>query len=97
MSVKYKNTSSYRNTKMNNTYLDIYNPAIIPDFTKTRDYVIAAKYNKRPDLLAYELYGKSELWWVFALYNRDILLNPLYDFVTGLTIQIPKSVTDIGF
>ena len=50
---------------------------------------IESKYNLRPDLMAYDLYGSPNYWWVFALKNKDKLIDPVEDFKTGLTITIP--------
>lgn len=94
---KYKNTSVYRNTKLSGNYLDLYQPPISVDLNNnTRIIVVAPKYEHRPDLLAYDLYGNSEVWWIFTLYNRDLLLNPMFDLKTGMELTVPTSVNDIG-
>ncbi|MDA9302362.1 baseplate wedge protein 53 [bacterium] len=89
---KYSAGSVYRSTTIiDNKYLDIYNSEI--DFTKDyglSDYTIENKYNLRPDLLAHKLYGDSNLWWVFAKFNQDELSDPIFDFVSGLEIQVPE-------
>lgn len=53
-------------------------------------YTIENQYTHRPDLLAYDLYGSSKLWWVFAQRNMDILQDPVYDLRAGVEIKIPK-------
>lgn len=53
------------------------------------EYLINAKYDERPDLLAHEVYGNSRLWWVFALRNPDVLKDPIRDFTAGKTIILP--------
>lgn len=97
MATKYKNTSMYRNTPIKKNYLDIYEPAINLDLENYDIMTLSSRYNKRPDLLAYDLYGQSELWWIFVLYNRDLITDPLYDFKTGIEIKIPKNISDVGF
>jgi len=97
MASKYKNSSVYRNTRINKYFLDLYEPPIIPDLENYKTITLDSKYNYRPDLLAYDLYGQSELWWVFALYNRDLIKNPIYDFKSGIQIKIPKNISDIGY
>lgn len=94
--IKYTPSSIYHVTPVRNNFLDLYIPPIEPNFDQTTDYVIDQKYNRRPDLLAYDLYNDAKYWWIFALYNRDILKDPLFDFVTGLTIVIPSNLTTIG-
>lgn len=93
----YKNSSVYKNTRINNYFLDLYEPPITPNLENYNTIILESKYNYRPDLLAYDLYGQSELWWVFTLYNRDLIKNPIYDFKSGVEIKIPKSISDIGY
>jgi hypothetical protein len=40
--------------------------------------------------LAYDVYGDSKLWWVFVQRNMSILRDPIYDFVAGRKIFLPK-------
>lgn len=47
------------------------------------------KYNRRPDLLAYDLYGKAVFAWVVLWYNTIVDVNT--EFVTGATIRCPSS------
>jgi hypothetical protein len=53
-------------------------------------YVIENQYRNRPDLLAYDLYGNAKLWWVFVQRNMSVIKDPIYDFVPGRTIYLPK-------
>ena len=88
--IKYKRNSNLRNTPFLNNNLDLYEPALTPDFDQTFEIVIEQRHDKRPDLLAYELYGDSKFWWVFLLYNRNDMLDPINDFTTGLRIFVPN-------
>lgn len=97
MAAKYKNTSVYSNTRINKYFLDLYEPPMTPDLENYKTLTLDSKYNHRPDLLAYDLYGQSELWWVFTFYNRDLIKNPIYDFKSGLQIKIPAKLSDIGY
>lgn len=47
-----------------------------------------SKYNTRPDLLAYDMYGKSILMWIVLQYNNIVDINE--EFITGATITIPS-------
>jgi len=85
----YKKTSHLRATSIVNGYTAIYEPPIIPDFTQTEIFEINQKYVRRPDLLAYDLYGESDFWWVFALFNKNTIVNPINDFTLGKKILIP--------
>ena len=54
-------------------------------------YTIESKFDRRPDLLAYSLYGNTRLWWVFARRNMNEIKDPIRDFRTGVTIRIPSA------
>lgn len=90
MAVIYDVRSFYAQTKLTQTHLNVLTaPSIMLD-GKQSPYVIDSKYNHRPDKLSYDLYSTSKLWWVFAVCNRDILEDPLWDFKTGVTITVPS-------
>jgi hypothetical protein len=83
--------SPYANTKINAAgYLDIFVPRPIPVAGDDVIYEIRPAYNRRPDLLAYDLYDQKELWWVFAQRNPDIIKDPIFDFTTGTKIYLPQ-------
>ena len=90
---RYDNKSNYVTTSVNKKYLDLYQPPLTIDnlSEETTSLVLQPKYNKRPDLLAYDMYGSSRLWWVFAHYNRDTLRDPIMDFISGTKIVAPKT------
>lgn len=87
----YSNSSPWYNTSITNNYLDILTirpvSADVDDFL----YTIEAQYTYRPDLLAFDLYGDASLWWVFIQRNLDMLQDPIFDFVPGTQIYIPKN------
>jgi hypothetical protein len=87
----YRTDSVYRNTKtINNQYLDILNIDNIDiDNTTTETITLAAQYDEKPDLLAHDLYGNAKLWWVFPLFNQDMLVDPIMDFKSGIKIIDP--------
>jgi len=74
-------------------YLDVNPLTTIPKSRNDTEYVIESQYNTRPDLLAYKLYGSTNLWWVFAARNPDLLIDPLEDFTAGKTIYLPTQET----
>jgi|TARA_B100001094_G_scaffold328180_1_gene388023 hypothetical protein len=87
---KYDPSSHYSSTPVTNFYLDLLKVRPVPKEADDFVYTIESQYNHRPDLLAYDLYGNEKLWWVFVQRNMDVLKDPIYDFETGVTIQIPK-------
>jgi hypothetical protein len=91
MSAQYSGTSPWYNTPITNNYLDVLTirpvSAEVDDFL----YTIQPQYTYRPDLLAFDLYGDSSLWWVFIQRNLDVLQDPILDFVPGKQIYICKN------
>jgi hypothetical protein len=87
----YPATSPYHNTNIENaSFLDVMVNIPIPMEPSDIYWQITPVYQYRPDLLAYDLYNDSRLWWVFAQRNPNQLKDPYWDFVTGISIYIPK-------
>ena len=89
----YTKKSPYFNTTIVNNYLDIINFRDIPKESDDVLFELTATYELRPDLLAYDLYGDHQLWWVFAIRNRSIIKDPVFDMVAGVKIFLPKANT----
>lgn len=70
-------------------YLGYTVPAYMTTADSDKSYTIPTTQNEQPWKLSKELYGSEELYYIFALLNPDLLQDPVYDFVTGLTIQVP--------
>ncbi len=87
----YPATSPYYNTGIvDDSFLDIMINRQIPMQPSDIYWEITAVYQNRPDLLAYDLYADSRLWWVFANRNPNRLKDPYFDFVAGVGIYLPK-------
>ena len=87
----YSNTSPYFSTRVvNGEYLGKFEIRPVPAENDDILYTIEPQYTYRPDLLAYDLYNNQNLWWVFAQRNMDVLKDPVYDFVPGTEIYLPK-------
>jgi len=91
MTALYNILSPWYTTEVKQNYLDTL--SIRPVSAEPDDflYTIESQYMYRPDLLAYDLYGDSQLWWVFIQRNMDVLEDPIFDFVPGKKIYIPKA------
>tara|TARA_R110000868_G_scaffold2989_13_gene20173 strand:+ start:388 stop:690 length:303 start_codon:yes stop_codon:yes gene_type:complete len=90
----YPQTSPYYLTNIaNNEFLDIMIDRVIPRLSSDIYWTITQTYNMRPDLLAYDLYGDSRLWWVFIQRNPNGLNDPIFDFTAGKSIYLPQSST----
>jgi hypothetical protein len=87
---QYINTSPWYTTQFKQDYLDLL--SIRPVSSEPDDflYTIQSQYAYRPDLLAFDLYGEASLWWVFIQRNLDVLQDPIFDFVPGVKVYIPK-------
>jgi nucleoid-associated protein YgaU len=72
----------------------IYQPAYYPNIeAKEDDTYIIAKSTDRLDLIAYDFYGDSTLWWVIAMVNNlpgDSIYPP-----DGSYIRIPSDISEI--
>lgn len=93
MAVSYSKSSPYYSTEMYGNFMDVMTPRTFPKLADDVSVTINAVYRYRPDLLSYDLYGDSRLWWVFAIRNPNTITDPIWDFKEGTTIFVPKKET----
>jgi hypothetical protein len=93
MTVTYNKSSPYYSTAIENGYLDVMTSRDIPSQRDDILFTVTKQYENRPELLAYDLYGDVNLWWVFAVRNKNVIKDPLFDFNAGLKIYLPKLST----
>lgn len=91
--VQYSKTSPYYSTGVTGNYLDVANLPTMPKYPDDVSFVINKTYQFRPDLLAFDLYGDHDLWWVFALRNPNTIEDPVFDMRVGRKIFLPKKDT----
>lgn len=101
MATTYLTSSPYYNTPQVNVdnllYLDFWKRvSILPNINDTL-IILDPMYEYRADLLSFNLYGTSQLWWVFMIRNPDIIRDPIWDFVTGITIYTPIKSSLVGY
>ena len=89
----YNKSSPYSFTTNASGYLDVINFIDLPAQVDDMQFTITSLYMHRPDLLAHDIYADVELWWVFAVRNKDVIQDPVYDFVPGQVIYLPKLST----
>jgi len=94
--VSYSTSSPYYNTNLFGQFLDVMTNRPITKLASDKQFTIDRIYHLRPDLLAYDLYQDSRIWWVFAMRNPNALKDPLFDFVVGVTIYLPTKATLIA-
>jgi hypothetical protein len=89
----YSKSSPYYFTDQSKGFLDVSTFRDIPYQVDDVVFTVTPTYMHRPDLLAYDFYQDTGLWWVFAVRNKDIIKDPIYDLVPGKNIYIPKITT----
>lgn len=89
----YQNASPYFDTPQGRETLGLLNKRKFEFLDDDVLYEIDSFYEHRPDLLSYDLYGTPKLWWCFQHRNMDTLTDPIWSFVAGTLIRIPKKST----
>jgi hypothetical protein len=74
--------------QLNPGFLDWWEERIFPRALDDIPFTISQKYNQRPDLLAFDTYGKDRLMWLILQYNTILNINT--EFVTGAQILLPS-------
>jgi len=93
MTIVYNEKSPYINTPQTYSYvqyLDIWQPPSLKSSSDDQYIILDQKYTNRPDLLSNDCYGSPRLWWVFSVYNPDVIIDPIFDMAPGITILIPS-------
>jgi hypothetical protein len=90
---QYDSTSPYFITGYSQFFLDVMTNRPIPRETDDQLFSITQTYQYRPDMLAFDLYDRAELWWVFYQRNPNTLVAPPWDFEPGKEIYLPKITT----
>jgi hypothetical protein len=96
MAATYSKSSPYYSTGVYGNFLDVIDYTPVTQKPDDVVYTIDKIYEFRPDLLAYDLYGNSGLWWVFRSRNPNSIDDPIFDFRAGVSIYIPKKETLIA-
>lgn len=84
--VEYRKSSPLYNTPQTTWFLGNYVDRELYREGSDTLTVISSKYNLRPDLMSYKLYGTVDYRMTFMMLNPDLLKDPIYDFITGITI-----------
>lgn len=82
--------SFYRRSEKNGNMPRFYNPVDIP--LDESDYFIKVepKYVNKPKTLAYDLYGTTDLFWIFSYFNKETISDPIFDLKEGMYILVPE-------
>lgn len=90
---QYDATSPYYQTEYSQFFLDVMVNRPVPKQDDDILFKINLTYQYRPDLLAFDLYDNSKLWWVFYQRNPNTLQAPPLDFKADTVIYVPKITT----
>lgn len=90
MSATYNQNSPYYLTQYSQYFLDVMVNRPIPKLPSDQYFTINSTYQYRPDLLSFDLYDDSNLWWVFYQRNPNALNKPPLDFTSGTQIYLPN-------
>ena len=90
---QYSKTSPYHTTRQGQETLGFLSKRLFAFESDDIVYEIDSFYERRPDLLAHDLYDSSKLWWVFMHRNMDTITDPIFAFAEGVQIRIPKKST----
>jgi hypothetical protein len=82
--------NQYQNTKVVDFYLD---RAVLPFAANfnAKDivlHIVTPRQANRIDLVSYDLYGTSRLWWNIVLLNRDQLKDPIRSLKAGMILRV---------
>tara|TARA_B100000963_G_scaffold146237_2_gene127360 strand:- start:4328 stop:4633 length:306 start_codon:yes stop_codon:yes gene_type:complete len=86
----YNKNSFLKNARNMSFYtgLNYGNLPKVPSATSDTKFRISKKYANRPDLLAFDKFGSTELWWIITLCNLEIIKDPITDFKEGVVIRL---------
>lgn len=76
------------NTTVMSGALGWWERRIFPRSTSDVQVKISTKYHRRPELLAFDVYGRATLMWVILQYNNIVDIN--MEFVEGKVIVLPS-------
>ena len=87
--VVYASSSPYAVTPQTSWALGPYVHRPIPPDAGDQILIVDAKYRHKPVLLASDLYGRPDWWWVFYVRNRNVLRDPTWDLEPGIELVVP--------
>jgi hypothetical protein len=85
-----KNDTGIPSESGNSMYAPTYYPDIV---AKVDDDYIITGTEDRLDLIAYDFYGDSTLWWIVAMANNlegDSMYPP-----AGIYLRMPKNISEL--
>ena len=96
--ITYPVSSPYAATPQTSWYIGRFVFRDIPSAYDDQEIELTLKYNGFPEVLADDLYGKPELWWVFSIRNPSLRYDPVFGLKSGKRIMVPSNrhITALG-
>jgi hypothetical protein len=90
--IAFPSNSPYHATPQTSWYTKsyVFRP-ISPDAGDT-PFQLQQQHQYRPDRLSQDLYGTPSYWWIFCVRNPFLRSDPIWGFVSGLTIMVPTLI-----
>jgi hypothetical protein len=89
--IVYPASSPYYSTPQTSWYTGPIDYRDIPaDSSDLFIETLDRRFEHRPDLLSYELYQTPAYWWVFMVRNIDLIRDPIWDMVAGMSMYAPS-------
>ena len=66
---------------------ETWDPPDIPELPDDTFFEVTAEFEHRPDLIAHEIYGNEQLYWVIAFDNK--MKDPFAQTTIGKILRIP--------
>lgn len=85
---RYDSESPYKLSQLTDKYLLYYvHRSVRPNQSDRLFKITNERYVNRPDLLASDLYGDPDLFWIVPV--RNGLQDPIFDLKIGTVLYIP--------
>jgi hypothetical protein len=84
--VTYSDSNRLHDTPQSSWFLNVYVDRGLARTGTDQLITLTPRHQYRPDLLSYDLYGVVDYRWTFMILNPDLIKDPIYDFVAGLSI-----------
>lgn len=81
--------SPYYKTPSSEFFLLNYEHRKIEPDSTDKFVILEDRHKHRPDILSYEIYGDTRLWWIFMNRNLDKIIDPIYSFEPGTILFYP--------
>jgi len=62
---------------------------LLVDYITSYDsYLVTEANQSLPEVISYDVYGTSDLWWVLCLYNG--IIDPMRELLPGVELKVPN-------